>query len=110
MVVLKQSLHKSAVELLALPIPSDVKNKTKTFIDVVVDSIATGLAGLILIFVVRAFDLSPIFITILILVLVVAWVIMIMKVRDAYFGTFKDLIVSKEHIKIEKTIQQSDKK
>jgi len=99
---LKQSLHKSAVELLALPIPSDVKNKTKTFIDVVVDSVATGLAGLILIFVVRAFDLSPVFITVLILVLVVAWVIMIMKVRDAYFGTFKDLIVSKEQIKVEK--------
>ncbi|WP_082438538.1 Npt1/Npt2 family nucleotide transporter [Nonlabens sp. YIK11] len=99
---LKQSLHKSAVELLALPIPSDVKNKTKTFIDVVVDSVATGLAGLILIFIVRAFDLSPVFITILILVLVVAWVIMIMKVRDAYFGTFKEMIVSKEQIKLEK--------
>ena len=99
---LKQSLHKSAVELLALPIPSDVKNKTKTFIDVVVDSIATGLAGLILIFVVRAFDLSPVFITVLILVLVVVWVIMIMKVRDAYFGTFKEMIVSKEQIKLEK--------
>ena len=99
---LKQSLHKSAVELLALPIPSDVKNKTKTFIDVVVDSIATGLAGLILIFVVRAFNLSPVFITILILLLVVAWFVMIMKVRDAYFGTFKEMIVSKEHIKLEK--------
>lgn len=99
---LKQSLHKSAVELLALPIPSDVKNKTKTFIDVVVDSIATGLAGLILIFVVRAFDLSPIFITILILFLVVAWVVMIHKVRNAYFGTFKEKIISKEHIKIDK--------
>jgi len=99
---LKQSLHKSAVELLALPIPSDVKNKTKTFIDVVVDSIATGLAGLILIFIVRAFDLSPIFITILILLLVVAWVAMIQQVRNAYFGTFKEQIISKEHIKIEK--------
>lgn len=99
---LKQSLHKSAVELLALPIPSDVKNKTKTFIDVVVDSIATGLAGLILIFVVRAFNLSPVFITILILLLVVAWVFMIMKVRDAYFGTFKEMIISKEKIKLEK--------
>jgi AAA family ATP:ADP antiporter len=99
---LKQSLHKSAVELLALPIPSDVKNKTKTFIDVVVDSIATGLAGLILIFIVRAFDLSPVFITILILFLVVAWVYMINQVRDAYFGTFKEQIINREHIKVDK--------
>ncbi|WP_194850273.1 NTP/NDP exchange transporter [Nonlabens antarcticus] len=99
---LKQSLHKSAVELLALPIPSDVKNKTKTFIDVVVDSIATGLAGLILIFVVRAFDLSPVFITVLILVLVVVWVFMINQVRDAYFGTFKEQIINREQIKVDK--------
>jgi AAA family ATP:ADP antiporter len=98
---LKQSLHKSAVELLALPIPSDIKNKTKTFIDVVVDSLATGLAGLILIFIVRAFNLSPVFITVLILILVVVWVIMIFQVRDAYFGTFKEQIINKEEIKIE---------
>ncbi|AZQ42879.1 Npt1/Npt2 family nucleotide transporter [Nonlabens ponticola] len=99
---LKQSLHKSAVELLALPIPSDVKNKTKTFIDVVVDSLATGLAGLILIFIIRAFDLAPAYITVLIILLVVAWVIMIIKVRDAYFGTFKEQIITREQIKLEK--------
>ncbi|CAN0595209.1 unnamed protein product, partial [Ectocarpus sp. 12 AP-2014] len=51
--ILKQSVHKSASELLALPLPFDLKNKTKSFIDVVVDSIATGIAGCLLIFVIR---------------------------------------------------------
>ena len=35
---LKQSVNKSAIELLALPIPIETKNQAKTFIDVFVDS------------------------------------------------------------------------
>jgi len=34
-------------------VPLEVKKRTKTFIDVVVDSVATGIGGLILIFLVR---------------------------------------------------------
>ena len=47
---LKQSVNKAATELFSIPIPIEIKKKTKTFTDVVVDSIATGLAGFILIF------------------------------------------------------------
>ena len=32
---LKQSINKSGIELLALPIPTHIKNQAKTFIDVV---------------------------------------------------------------------------
>ena len=93
---LKQSLHKSSVELLALPIPSDVKNKTKTFIDVVVDSLATGLAGLFLIFIIRGLQLPSETITALIIFLVVAWVYIVYRVRDTYLGTFRESIMSRE--------------
>jgi AAA family ATP:ADP antiporter len=86
---LKQSINKAAVELLALPIPVEVKNQTKTFIDVVVDSLATGIGGLILIFVVRGLDLSTGFISIIILVLVVGWLFFIWRVRKTYLQTFK---------------------
>ncbi len=93
---LKQSLHKSSVELLALPIPSDVKNKTKTFIDVVVDSLATGLAGLFLIFIIRGLELPSEAITALIIFLVVAWIYIVYRVRDTYLGTFRESIMSRE--------------
>ena len=72
--VLKQSVNKSATELLTLPIPFDLKNKTKSFIDVVVDSIATGVAGFVLIFVVRGLELPSVYIIGIIILLVVLWV------------------------------------
>ena len=56
---LKQSINKSAIELLALPVPTEIKNQAKTFIDVVVDSLATGLSGIILITLVNVLAISP---------------------------------------------------
>jgi AAA family ATP:ADP antiporter len=99
---LKQSLHKSAVELLALPIPSNIKNKTKTFIDVVVDSLATGLAGFLLIFVIKGLELSATYITAITILLVIGWIYTVYKVRDAYLGTFKENIMMRENLGDEK--------
>ncbi|PQJ31324.1 hypothetical protein BST92_05025 [Nonlabens arenilitoris] len=99
---LKQSLHKSALELLAIPIPSDIKNKTKTFIDVVVDSIATGLAGLVIIFVVKGLHLSNYIITASIIVLSIIWIYLIFKVKDSYLSIFKQSIVKREKLRKEK--------
>ncbi len=87
--VLKQSVHKSASELLALPLPFELKNKTKSFIDVVVDSIATGIAGCLLIFVIRGLDLPSLYIGGLILMLVLLWLYFIFKVRQEYYKTFR---------------------
>jgi len=88
--ILKQSVHKSAVELLALPLPFDLKNRTKSFIDVVVDSIATGIAGFLLIFVVQGLELSSFYIVGLIILLVLIWIFFIGKVRIAYYLTFRN--------------------
>ncbi|APQ18081.1 hypothetical protein [Maribacter hydrothermalis] len=87
--ILKQSIHKSASELLTLPLPFDLKNRTKSFIDVVVDSLATGIAGCLLIFVVRGLDLPSFYIGILIIVLVCLWLYFIYKVRIEYYKTFR---------------------
>src|SRR5690606_8673878 len=59
---LKQSVNKAATELLSIPIPIEIKKRTKTFTDVVVDSIATGLAGFILIFFINALEIASTYI------------------------------------------------
>jgi AAA family ATP:ADP antiporter len=86
---LKQSINKASVELLSLPVSAEIKNKTKTFIDVVVDSIATGIGGLILIFVVNGFQLSPRFISLFIIALIVCWLYFVRQVRKTYLNAFK---------------------
>lgn len=86
---LKQSVNKAAVELLALPIPAEIKNQTKTFIDVVVDSIATGISGIILIFLVNGLELSTSFISLMIVGLIGIWLFFVLKVRNSYLQSFK---------------------
>jgi len=88
--VLKQSVHKSANELLALPLPFELKNKTKSFIDVVVDSMATGLAGFLLIFVVKGLELPRFYIVLLILGLGILWIYFVFEVRKEYFRTYRE--------------------
>lgn len=91
-VSVKQSIHKSAFELLALPIPSSIKSQTKSFIDVFVDLAATGAAGLLLIFLVNGFNLSVRWVGLLTLVIVVVWVIVALRVRRSYITSFKAVL------------------
>ena len=99
---LKQSVNKAATELLSIPIPIETKKKTKTFTDVVVDSIATGLAGFILIFFVNGLDISSTYISLIIIALISVWLYFIYHLRIAYIVSFKNLLdptlVKKEKI------------
>ncbi|MFT4972421.1 MAG: AAA family ATP:ADP antiporter [Saprospiraceae bacterium] len=85
----KQSIHKAAIELLALPIPPEIKKQTKTYIDVVIDSVATGIGGLILLFLVRGLDLSIRSISVMIIVLIAVWFYFAWKVKQEYLLSFK---------------------
>jgi AAA family ATP:ADP antiporter len=86
---LKQSVNKSAVELMALPVPLEIKNQTKSFIDVFVDSAATGISGLILIFLITGLDMSTRFISLMILAFFFLWIYFARKIRGEYIRSFK---------------------
>ncbi len=86
---LKQSINKAAMELLIMPIPTDIKSQTKTFIDVFVDSLATGIIGLVLIFLIKGLDLSTNAISFMIVGLLFFWMFLATKVRKEYLRSFK---------------------
>ncbi len=88
--ILKQSINKSAFELLALPLPFNLKSRTKSFIDVVVDSLATGIAGLALVFLIKGFEWQGHQIAWLVIALVSIWALLIFKVRNSYYETFRN--------------------
>ena len=90
----KQSINKAANELSILPIPYETKQLTKPFIDVVVDSVATGLAGFLLIFVIIKLNIDPIYITLMILFFLFIWFLLIYRLRETYFETFRKNIKS----------------
>ncbi len=103
---LKQSLNKSATELLALPIPLEIKSKTKSFIDVTVDSVASGIGGLLLFFLVNGFHLSTNWISLMIIGLLILWIYFALQVRNEYLKSFK-LKISKK-ISRKKAIKDSE--
>ncbi|TMM28653.1 MFS transporter [Polaribacter aestuariivivens] len=85
----KQSINKASVELSIMPIPILIKNQAKSYIDVAVDSIATGIAGFLLIFLIKRLDLETTYITVIILLFVFIWIVLIYRLREAYFNSFK---------------------
>ncbi|MDW5289247.1 NTP/NDP exchange transporter [Formosa sp. PL04] len=107
---LKQSVNKSATELLSIPIPIDIKKKTKTFIDVVVDSIATGMAGLILIFFINGLNIHSIYVSIITILLIIVWIVFIFKLRVAYIDAFKKLLDTSTHKETDKAKPRKEKR
>ena len=103
---LKQSVNKAATELLSIPIPIEIKKKTKTFTDVVVDSIATGLAGLILIFFINGLNIGSTYISLIIIVLISIWLYFIYHLRREYIVAFKELLEDDSMVKKEKNTKE----
>ena len=86
---LKQSLHRAGVEMLFLPVSDAVKSRIKTYIDVLIDSVAGGLGGLLLLLLVDVFNFSVQAISLLVLVFVLGWLVCVLLIRDEYLEAFR---------------------
>jgi AAA family ATP:ADP antiporter len=85
---LKQSIYKSSYELSLMPIHDTIKGKVKYLIDIVIDSLATGISGIIL-FLLMATDAIPIKLIILInIILCLVWIYFVRKAGSTFHQTF----------------------
>ena len=97
---LKQSLHRAGVEMLYLPVPVRIKNRIKTYIDVLIDSAAGGIGGLLLIVLIDYLGAEPRGISILVLLLTTGWLTCVLAVKEEYLEAFRDQLA---HLKPKKT-------
>jgi AAA family ATP:ADP antiporter len=97
---MKHSINKAGTELLALPIPTEVKNKAKTFIDIFIKNIAKGLGGILLIALTAGLGFSIRLISLVVIALVALWIFMIFRVKKEYVNSFRQAI-EKRSINIE---------
>lgn len=88
----KQSINKAGLELLALPIPSAIKPQVKSFIDVFIDSFATGVGGLLLIVCTSVLGMSFSAISYPVIFFIALWVLLIVGVRREYVQAFRTAI------------------
>lgn len=86
---LKQSINKAGMELLALPIPTDIKNQAKTFIDVFMDSFATGIGGVLLSLLTFGLGFSVRQVSVVIILLIAAWLYLVIQIRREYINSFR---------------------
>ena len=86
---LKQSLHRAGVEMLFLPVSREVKNRIKIYIDVLIDSLAGGVGGL-LILGLTTMGVSAVGVSGLVLVMSVGWLVSVLLVREEYLAAFRE--------------------
>ncbi len=105
---MKNSINKSAKELVYIPIPLHESKMAKSYIDVVVDSVATGLAGFLLYFVLSKFAFKTNFIALLVIVLIAAWVFVIFKLKKEYRMAYWNLANLSQY-KTADNVEEQDK-
>lgn len=92
---LRHSIHKSATEILYLPVPVEAKKRAKVLLDTTVDNVATGIGAVIVLLALAAgvdyADLAWIS-----LGLVVIWFALIGRSRSAYIDTFRRALERRE--------------
>jgi ATP:ADP antiporter, AAA family len=89
---LRHSLHKSAVEILSLPVPADAKRQTKVLLDTTVDNVATGV-GALLVLALTAVGVSYQHLSWVSLALVALWVLLVYRSRGAYTDAFRQALM-----------------
>ena len=86
---LKNSVNKAGIELLSLPIPAESKNQTKTFIDVFVDSLATGISGLLLVLFTYVLGFGVQGVSAVTIVMIFLWMYLAYRIRQEYVQSFR---------------------
>ncbi len=85
----RHSINKVGTELLYLPIPTEVKKKTKVFVDMFADRFARGIAGLLLIIFYSWLGLSIAQISLLSIVLICVWLGLSFATYREYVNSFR---------------------
>ncbi len=86
---LEYSIDRVGRELLFLPIPLDVKKRTKVFIDIFVDRWFRGLAGILLLVLTLALAATSRQLALIVAVMVVGWAVIAWYVRREYANAFR---------------------
>lgn len=93
---LRHSIHKAASEILFLPVPFQVKQRTKLLLDTTVDNLATGLGALLVLACTAGLGLDYAQLSWFSLALVGIWVGLTLRSRQAYVGAFRQALEWRE--------------
>lgn len=90
----RYTFNRTGMELLYLPLPSDLKNRTKAFVDIVVDRFARGVGGMLLL-VMAALNVETRYVSIVVMALCFAWIVLSAVARREYVSTVRRRLESR---------------
>jgi ATP/ADP translocase len=93
---LKYSIDKTSRELLFLPVPLEVKKRTKLLIDMFVDRWFRGFAGALLLLFTLVLNFSVRQLSIVVLVIIAVWMVLALLVRKEYVNAFRRALERRE--------------
>jgi AAA family ATP:ADP antiporter len=85
----RYTFNKTGMELLYLPLPQELKNRTKAFLDVFVDRFARGIGGAILLLLTRQFNMDVPQIALVVLGFCGVWSVLSIRARNEYVATVR---------------------
>jgi len=85
----RYTINKTAMELLYLPLPADLRNRTKAFMDIFVDRSGRGLAGVLLAILVTLGWGNPRTIAVLTVAGCLIWFLLARRAQNEYLRTVK---------------------
>ncbi len=88
----RYSISRTALELLYLPLPTQLKNRTKAFIDVFVDRLGRGLASLLILLLVVFGVEGSWRLSLLIVVFAGCWFALALRARGEYIATVRNRV------------------
>lgn len=98
---LKQSIYKTSTEINIMPLGPSLRNSAKTLVDVVVDSLATGLAGVLIYFLINKGNLPFIYIGGLTLCSILFWIYFILQSKKTYTLELAQMVSGKNQNMLE---------
>ncbi len=91
----RYTLNRTGMELLYVPLPADLKNRTKAFVDIFVDRMGRGLGGVILIFCTTVLALTPKQIPLVTVAFSLFWILLSARASREYLATVRKRVASR---------------
>lgn len=88
----RYSINRTAIELLYLPLPADLKNRTKAFVDVFVDRLGRGVGAFLLLILAAAGLTGPRHLSIVLVLFAICWVLLAVVARREYLTTVQQRV------------------
>jgi ATP:ADP antiporter, AAA family len=96
----RYSLNRTGMELLYLPLPAELKNRTKAFVDIFMDRFGRGVGGMLLVGYIAWFEKDPKHpnltrVSMLILGIAICWILLTSLVSREYLATIRRRLASR---------------